>query len=484
MARGLSPLADCGVGRLMNNPPASQSFWKSHWPSLLLVLADALGFAACWTLAYKFRAMMGAVLGPLNEQDPYWQIMPVMVLVGIANCALFGLYRTRRRLSSLASWGALLKVGYHYGLYMMVVGYFVREFELGRVVLLLATVFSFAYLVISRQLFRSLKAAAFKGGAGLVRSAIVGTGPLARQVQENLSHHPEIGFQLMGFITHPQEQPDHEPLNGTILGDATAMTDLVRQYGIEELFVAVPQLNSREQLNLINLGRNPGLRVQMVSDLFGVIASRAKVDEINAFPVITLRDGHLPRPQAAVKRGMDLLVGGLGCLAWLLFFHWWIALWIKRDSPGPVFFTQERVGRDGKPFTIYKYRTMSTEAKQYEVAPHNPTDPRITKAGVWLRKTSLDELPQLWNVLRGEMSMVGPRPEMAFIVEQYEEWEKRRLDVKPGITGLWQVIGRKNLPLHLNMQYDFYYISNQSILLDLEILIRTIPAVLKGKGAF
>ncbi|MDX1973638.1 MAG: sugar transferase [Candidatus Sumerlaeia bacterium] len=461
----------------------NQSFWKSHLPSLLLVAADVVGFALCWTLAYKLRALMEPLLGPLNEIDPYWKIMPVIVAVGVINAGLFGLYRTRRRLSSLASWGALLKVGYHYALYMMVVGYFVREFELGRLVILFATVFSFLWLVLSRQTFRAIKSAAYKRGQGLVRAAIVGTGELASQVEENLRHHPEIGFELLGFISHPEEPGGAIP-SDRLLGSAQETADLVRQNGIEELFVAIPQLSQHEQLNLINLGRNPGLRIQLVSDLFGVIASRAKVDEINAFPVITLRDGHLPRPHAAAKRLLDLAVAGFGCFVWLLFFHWWISLWIRRDSPGPVFFTQQRVGRDGRLFTIYKYRTMSTQAKQYEVAPTSTEDPRVTRAGAWLRKTSLDELPQLWNVLRGDMSMVGPRPEMPFIVEQYQEWEKRRLDVKPGITGLWQVIGRKNLPLHLNMQYDFYYISNQSILLDLEILIRTVPAVIYGRGAF
>jgi lipopolysaccharide/colanic/teichoic acid biosynthesis glycosyltransferase len=167
-----------------------------------------------------------------------------------------------------------------------------------------------------------------------------------------------------------------------------------------------------------------------------------------------------------------------------MLMHWWIALGIRRDTKGPVFFKQERVGRDGKRFLIYKYRTMHVEAPPYDYAPTAEEDPRITRFGRWLRRTSLDELPQLLNVLRGEMSMVGPRPEMPFLVDKYEPWQRRRLDVKPGITGLWQVIGRKNLPLHLNMQYDFYYIKNQSLLLDLEILFRTIPAVLKGKGAF
>src|SRR5690606_6009638 len=124
------------------------------------------------------------------------------------------------------------------------------------------------------------------------------------------------------------------------------------------------------------------------------------------------------------------------------------------------------------------------DSRAYQIAPVENSDPRVTRVGRWLRKTSLDEFPQFINVLLGDMSMVGPRPEMPFIVQQYEPWQRRRLDVKPGITGLWQVIGRKNLPLHLNMEYDFYYIMNQSLLLDIEILIRTVPAVLKGRGAF
>jgi lipopolysaccharide/colanic/teichoic acid biosynthesis glycosyltransferase len=127
---------------------------------------------------------------------------------------------------------------------------------------------------------------------------------------------------------------------------------------------------------------------------------------------------------------------------------------------------------------------MRTETDPYCPAPTESDDPRVTRFGRFLRRTSLDELPQLLNVLRGEMSLVGPRPEMPFIVEKYEPWQRRRLDVKPGITGLWQVIGRKNLPLHLNMEYDLYYIKNQSLLLDIEILLKTIPAVFMGRGAF
>ncbi len=460
------------------------SIWKTHWPSLALVLTDIVGFSLAWYGAYFTRAWLGQWLGPLNEITPYNHVYIVVVIAGLVNCALFGLYRTRRRLSSLARWGALLKATYHYLLYMMVIGYFLKELDLGRLVIFFAALYAGIHLYITRSTFRSIKATSLGKGHGLVRAAVVGTGSLACDVRSTLDTHPEIGFEFIGFVRHPGDEEFEISDADRILGDSTKLEELVRAQGIEELFIAVPHLSPTEQLNLINLGQTPGLRIQMVSNMFGVIASRAKVDEIAAFPVVTLRDGHLPRPQAFAKRVFDLLVSLAGSLVWMAFFHWWIALWIKSDSPGPVFFSQERVGRDGRLFQIFKYRTMRTDAEQYAVAPSSAEDPRVTRAGRWLRKTSLDELPQLLNVLRGEMSMVGPRPEMPFIVEQYEAWEKRRLDVKPGITGLWQVIGRKNLPLHLNMQYDFYYIMNQSLLLDVEILIRTVPAVLKGKGAF
>ena len=161
-----------------------------------------------------------------------------------------------------------------------------------------------------------------------------------------------------------------------------------------------------------------------------------------------------------------------------------LALLVRLDSRGPAFFVQTRVGRNGRPFRMFKLRTMVQDAELYAVAPRDGDDPRITRAGRWLRSTSLDELPQLVNVLKGEMSMVGPRPEMPFIVESYDEWQRRRLAVLPGITGLWQILGRKDLPMHQNLQYDFYYIRNRSLSLDASILLRTSGAVLSRRGAF
>ena len=207
------------------------------------------------------------------------------------------------------------------------------------------------------------------------------------------------------------------------------------------------------------------------------------VDLVDDLPLVRLggrRPGPLYEPLKAV---FDF---SLALAALIVSAPLWIVCTVRivLDSPGPVFFVHERIGRQGVPFRCFKFRTMRTDVDPYERAPATAGDPRITPSGRWLRKTSLDELPQLWNVLRGEMSLVGPRPEMPFIVETYDDWQRRRLTVKPGITGLWQILGRKDLPMHENLQYDFYYIRNRSLWLDLSTLVRTIGVVLSRRGAY
>lgn len=184
-----------------------------------------------------------------------------------------------------------------------------------------------------------------------------------------------------------------------------------------------------------------------------------------------------------VKRVLDFIFALTGLI---IFLPFWIlvGLLIRFDSPGKAVFTHTRIGKDGKPFTLYKFRTMYKGVKDEELAPQSPDDKRITRIGRFLRRTSLDEMPQLINVLRGDMSLVGPRPEMPFIVEHYTPLERKRLLVKPGLTGLWQIMGRKDLPLHHNVEYDFYYITRRSLWMDFVIILKTIAVVISGKGAY
>ncbi len=471
-------------------PAQRESFWKSRWLTLLLIAADAAGFTIAWQGAYYFRLFLDPYMGAINDVAPYLQVSPLIVFAGVLNCMAFGLYVHRRRLNSLNRPSTLLKAAYHWLLYIVVIGFFFKELDLGRAVIIFAGIFGLLYLFSSRTLLRKLKTNALARNRGTIRTAIVGNGALAIETKDFLNSHPEIGYTLSGLILKngdeisPEIQQLLQQHDIPVLGRLSTIQEIISQHQLEEIYLAISNLTQEEQLNLVHNLEIPGISYHVVSNIFGVIAEETKVDEIGSNPVITLRDGHLPWHQDLMKRTLDLLCSALGILLWLILFHWWIALVIKFTSKGPIFFVQERIGQDGKPFKLFKYRTMHTEAPAYSIAPTNDTDPRITPFGRWLRKTSLDELPQLVNVLKGDMSMVGPRPEMPFIVEKYEPWQRRRLDVKPGLTGLWQVIGRKNLPLHLNMQYDLYYIKNQSFLMDIEILLKTIPAVLKGKGAF
>ncbi len=183
------------------------------------------------------------------------------------------------------------------------------------------------------------------------------------------------------------------------------------------------------------------------------------------------------------KRIIDLVGTLIGLLISLPLYPL-IIFYIKKDSPGPAMIRQKRVGQNGETFTLYKFRTMRLDTELYAGAPRHSDDPRITKAGKILRQYSLDELPQFWNVLRGEMSLVGPRPEMPFIVAKYTDWQKIRLQAKPGITGIWQILGRKDLPLEENIEYDLYYVFHQSFFLDLAIILRTVPHLLFPRGAY
>ncbi len=196
-----------------------------------------------------------------------------------------------------------------------------------------------------------------------------------------------------------------------------------------------------------------------------------------------IRSVHTSIVSQAAKRAVDIagsLVGAIPALLLTPFIVWAI----RSDTPGPILIAQKRVGKNGKLFTMYKFRTMFADTSLYSMAPRKDSDPRVTKVGKVLRKYSLDELPQLWNVLNGTMSLVGPRPEMPFIVDKYAQWQRARLRVTPGITGLWQIFGRKDIPLEENLEYDLYYVVNQSFFFDCAIILKTIPHLISSKGAY
>lgn len=462
-----------------------KSFWKGNFLTLIMIACDVVGFCLIWREAWMVRhALDSRFADPINDYINYRRALPKLLPVWIFVMAYFDHYGHRGRISSLNQIGNIIKAGIGFLVGTLSVAYLFKTHDVGRSVVFLAVGAMTVYVYISRSLLRWLKEYFVRKGFGLTRVAIIGAGNTGREVAERIRTHPEIGYALVGFVDRDPALAGAAVVGAPVIGDGNRLVDLLLRHRVEEVFLAVPSMPTNDKFNLITECEQAKVSFKVVTaNLFQVITNQVKIDDIGGFPVILLRDGHLTPLGALSKRVLDLSIAIPLLIATSIPMAI-LAFMIRRESAGPAIFVHDRVGKDGKMFRMYKFRTMVSEANPYQTAPADHTDPRVTPFGRFLRKTSLDELPQVLNVLKGDMSMVGPRPEMPFIVAQYEPWQRRRLDVPQGITGLWQVAGRKHLPLHLNLEYDFYYIRNWSPVLDLTILVKTIPAVLFGNGAF
>jgi exopolysaccharide biosynthesis polyprenyl glycosylphosphotransferase len=451
----------------------------------LLVLADALAFAGLWLLAWRLRLEWGHSTGrPINDIGPYLRALPILLPIWLLTTAYGRHYQLRHRIDSLNQFGAILRTAVMIWIGTMAAAYLLRGFSLGRSVIFLGAFLMLIYLWGSRTWLRSWKRSQAARGAGVIRVAIVGWGEPGRATAGHLRAHPDIAYEFVGWVLPGDEAAGTDLAGKPILGAPGRLEAIIREHRLDEVVLAAPSMKADEALALIDACEKAAADFRFVTqDFLHVVQSWLKVDEIGDHSVMLIRNDALPPVSVFVKRVMDLAVA-VPLAVLVLPFAAAIALAIRLDSSGPALFTHERVGRGGRRFRILKFRTMSADADPYAPGPESIDDPRITRVGRWLRRTSLDELPQLINVIKGEMSLVGPRPEMPFIVEQYSPWQRRRLDVPQGITGLWQIAGRKRLPLQHSMEYDFYYIRNRTIFLDLAILLRTFSAVVFGRGAY
>lgn len=326
------------------------------------------------------------------------------------------------------------------------------------------------------------------------RVLIVGAGDLGRRVARALLDHSRWGFDLIGYLD------DNPALQGQsleavpVLGKVDGLSRLVEGRKVDEVWVALP-VRAYERLNqiVLELERLP-VRIMIVPDYFSLAMVRAKAEVFGGIPVIGLREPMIEGLPRLMKRVFDILVSAVNLIV-LAPLMAAIALMIRLESPGPVIFRQKRVGENGRLFDMFKFRTMVPEAERMQpevileteagqVIHKRRDDPRLTRAGRFLRRYSLDELPQLANVLLGSMSLVGPRPEMPWLVDKYEPWQRKRFAVPQGLTGWWQINGRSDKPMHLNTADDLYYVYNYSLWLDIQILLRTPLVVLQGRGAF
>ena len=307
---------------------------------------------------------------------------------------------------------------------------------------------------------------------------IAGAGDLGRMVADRIIEHRELGYQIVGFVDD-RAGGDHLGYRGLpLLGALTEAADVVLREKVDHLYVALPLEEHMKLLDLVESTSREGVDIKVVPDLLQFIALRARLEDLDGVPVINLNDIPLQGINASIKRALDLAVSA--CALSLMMVPCLIIAWlIKRGSPGPVFYHQERMGLDGKQFTVYKFRTMPLDAEE-RTGPvwADEEDVRATPIGSWLRRHDLDEWPQFWNVFKGEMSIVGPRPERPFFVEQFKHRIPQymlRHKVKAGITGWAQVNGwRGNTSLEKRIEYDLYYIENWSVSLDLKIMWMTL----------
>jgi len=306
-------------------------------------------------------------------------------------------------------------------------------------------------------------------------------------VAERILQHRELGYQVVGFVDDTDGATNGlAPL--PLLGTLNDIGAIARREQIDDLYVALPAEEHVKLLGLIELTSRECIDVKVVPDLLQFIALRARLEDLDGLPVININDVPLQGVHAWVKRGLDLTISAAG-LVILGIPLAIIAALVRWSSPGPVFYRQERMGLDGKAFTVYKFRSMRIDAEQ-STGPiwADSDDPRATRVGRWLRRFDLDELPQLWNVLRGDMSLVGPRPERPFFVEQFKQRMPQymlRHKVKAGLTGWAQVNGwRGNTSIEKRIEYDLYYTENWSVMLDLKIMWLTLVKGFFDKHAY
>ncbi len=448
----------------------------------LHIAADCLLVSIGWLGAYGLRWSFNDLLGPINPFESYVSALPLVVFPWVFTGWLFGIYRSQRMKTLVDELQSVFRSAALGLLVVSAIGFMFREFHFGRFVVLTSVLLNFALQGVSRVVVHHIEKRMRSSGSHDMPALIVGSGVNAIRLLQKLQDHPEIGYRVVGFLDDRND--DAKDVAGhPMLGGIGDLRRVVVEFGVREIFVAHPALGHTRMLSMVLECEDLGVTFRVVTNLFEVLTAGSPLDLVDDLPVVRLGREQAHVLYAPAKRLLDIVGGSLAliCVAPLLA---WCAWRVRRTSPGPAFFRHTRVGREGREFEMFKLRTMHHDAELFAEAPKQALDARVTEYGRWLRATSIDELPQLLNVVRGEMSLVGPRPEMPFIAASYDEWQSRRLAVLPGITGLWQILGRKDLPMHENLQYDFYYIRNQSLVLDLSILVRTIGAVLTRRGAF
>ncbi len=456
------------------------------------VVSDALLAMLAFVLAYLIRFETGLFDFPkgLPQFANYVSVLPV---VGVAVPFAFymqGIYRLRRGRSRVDDFFAVF-VGTILAVLLGLFGtvyfqtYFASEaartkgvFQISQIAWGLFLVLNIAFTYSSRELVRQALERRWRAGIGLKRILIAGAGDLGRAVADKILEHRELGYQIVGFVDD-RATGDHLGHRGLpLLGQLCEAADVAQREQVDHLYIALPLEEHVKMLGVVEAASRECIELKVVPDLLQFISLRARLEDLDGVPIISLNDVPLQGFNAILKRVIDIALSAAALIV-LGVPMALVAAVVKLTSPGPVFYRQERMGLDGKAFDVYKFRSMFVGAER-QTGPvfAREDDPRCTPLGRILRRLDLDELPQLWNVLKGDMSLVGPRPERPYFVEQFKHRVPQymlRHKVKAGITGWAQVNGwRGNTSIEKRIEYDLYYIGNWSVSLDLKIIWLTL----------
>ena len=513
-------IAKARVGANVVRASARAPHWVLPLIKTALVVTDIVIATAAFALAFYWREGSPLIV-PASRSAfawsarfaPYGALLLFVVLIRLLVLRYYDLYRLRGEFSFVddgirvfkaTAIGSLLIVA---AAFLYRGGFHYRAFSYARSVFVLDFLLAFAGFELVRLFLRTAQTFFRLRGINLIPTLVVGRGPEAAFCIKEMRERPSLGYRVIGVVessgpVHLEAPTTYEGV--PVISDLAGLPDAIRESKANEVIIADANVDGDTLFDvMMRCGRRHGIEFRIAPSLFNCLPSKTEVDQIGALPMIRLFREPLSDFARGSKRISDLIIASL-TLALLSPFWLFIALLIKFDSQGPTYYAQERVGMDGRIFLVYKFRTMHVNAdsethREYQrkfiagdaeanvgdaerPAYKLRDDPRITRVGRVLRRFSLDEVPQLLNVLRGDMSIVGPRPPIPYEVEAYELRHRRRLDMKPGVTGLWQVSGRNRLSFEEMVKLDLFYIENWSLLFDLKIILRTVMVMLHGDG--
>jgi Undecaprenyl-phosphate glucose phosphotransferase len=455
----------------------------------LRVLLDLAVLAVAFWGAYALR-FGSPRTWPYSELPESRETVIVAVLAALIwplSIRAVGLYRPQRQKTPLDEMFGVFTATLIAGLLLVAVTYFVREARYSRGMLAMFATLSFLGVSLERVFFKEILQAARRRGYNLRYILVLGAGRLARQVLEQVDLHRELGFRPVGCLSVTKKRVGTSVAGVEVIGTVRDLRKVLQERGVDQVLVALPSRSFHHLPRVMEICADTTVDVKLVPDVYQYATLFGGLEEFGGLPVVNLQSTGVMGINAVAKRVFDLIFSALFLmLASPLLAV--LAVLVKLTSKGPVLFTQERVGLDGKPFPMLKFRTMREDAEEQGPQFAQSKDPRATPIGGWLRRTSLDELPQLWNVFAGDMSLVGPRPERPVFIDQFRRHIPRyqlRHMVKAGMTGWAQIHGlRGNTSIQKRVEYDLYYIEHWSLLLDLRILARTVAFGFLSRNAY